>query len=167
MSQPAPATSTTPARSVSVSRTINAPAQRVWSLISDVTRMGEWSPETTSCVWLKGATAPALGARFKGINQNGKKQWSTTCKVSQCEPAKSFAFLVDVGPIKVAGWSYDIEAGDSSGTSCTVTETWTDRRGWLAGKLGKPLSGVADRSEHNRAGMVTTLDNLAAAAEQA
>lgn len=165
MSQAA-ATSITPRRTVSVSRTINAPAERVWSLISDVTRMGEWSPETTSCMWLKGATTAAVGARFKGINQNGKKKWSTTCKVSQCEPAKSFAFLVDVGLIKVAGWSYHIEAGDSLGTGCTITETWTDRRGWLAGRLGKPLSGVADRSEHNRTGMATTLDNLAAAAEQ-
>ena len=165
MSQTA-SSSATPPRSVSVSRAINAPAERVWSLISDVTRMGEWSPETTSCAWLKGATTAAVGARFKGINQNGKKKWSTTCKVSQCEPGKSFAFLVDVGAIKVAGWAYTIVADGSSGDSCNVTETWTDRRSWLTGKLGKPLSGVADRSEHNRAGMATTLDNLAAAAEQ-
>ena len=28
------------------------PADRVYELISDVTRMGEWSPETTACAWI-------------------------------------------------------------------------------------------------------------------
>ncbi|HAS09465.1 MAG TPA: SRPBCC family protein, partial [Acidimicrobiaceae bacterium] len=51
---------------VSVSREIAAPPQRVWELISDITRMGEWSPETTGGKWLKGATGPAVGARFRG-----------------------------------------------------------------------------------------------------
>jgi hypothetical protein len=46
-----------------------------------------------------------------------------------------------------------------------VTESWTDRRGWLIRYLGKPFSGVADREAHNRAGMEATLASLAAAAE--
>ncbi len=149
---------------ISVSQAISASPGHVWSLISDVTRMGEWSPETTSCAWTKGATGPATGAKFAGNNENGKKKWSTVCTVSACEPGRSFVFDVNVGPIKVARWSYAIEAGD--GDACTITETWTDRRGWLVTKMGKPLSGVDDRSEHNRAGMVTTLANLASAAEQ-
>ena len=152
--------------SVSVQREIQAPAAAVWALISDVTRMGDWSPETTSCAWIKGASGPAVGARFKGLNKNGSKTWSTVCKVTAADPGRAFVFDVDVGPLGVAEWAYRIEP-DVGGTGCTVVETWTDRRGGLVKKLGKPLSGVADRVTHNRAGMETTLARLATAAESA
>lgn len=149
---------------ISVQRDIQAPAGQVWKMISDVTRMGEWSPETTGCTWLKGATGPAPGAKFKGVNQNGKKKWSTMCKVTAAEPGKSFVFSVDVGPIKVAEWAYTFASADE-GRGCTVTETWTDRRNGIGRLFGKPVSGVADRASHNRSGMEQTLERLAAAAE--
>lgn len=149
---------------VSVSQSIAAPADAVWTMVSDVTRMGEWSPETTGCRWIKGATGPTVGAKFAGDNRNGTKKWSTNCTVTAADPGRTFAFRVDVGPLKVAAWGYAIQPTD---TGCVVTETWTDRRGGLVKRLGKPLSGVADRAEHNRAGMEQTLARLAAAAEGA
>jgi hypothetical protein len=124
--------------------------------------MGSWSPETTACSWLRGATGPVLGAKFKGVNSNGSKTWSTTCTVTAVTPGERFAFRVDVGPIKVAGWEYRFEA---AGDRTRVVETWTDRRAGFVKRLGKPLSGVDDRIEHNRAGMVETLARLATAAE--
>lgn len=148
--------------SVAVSRSISASPSVVWGMVSDVTRMGEWSPETTGCTWVKGANGPAVGARFSGDNTNGSKKWSTVATVTTCEPDRRFGFEVNVGPIKVSRWSYELVATDSG---CTATETWTDRRGRLAKALGKPLSGVADRASHNRAGMERTLQQLAAAAE--
>ena len=57
---------------VSVERDIAAPPEKVWALISDVTRMGEWSPEARDGEWIKGATAPAVDARFKGRNARGR-----------------------------------------------------------------------------------------------
>ncbi len=156
---------TTASKEVSVTQAINASPARVWAMISDVTRMGEWSPETKSCSWLKGATGPAVGAGFKGNNEIGKKRWSTNSVVAQCEPGKSFAFDVGAMGLKVARWAYTIESGIDA-NSCSVTETYTDRRGALVRMLGKPLTGVDDRSQHNRAGIETTLANLAKAAEQ-
>jgi hypothetical protein len=38
-----------------------ASPDRVWDLVSDVTRVGEFSPETFEAEWLGGATGPALG----------------------------------------------------------------------------------------------------------
>lgn len=73
---------------VTVSRRIAASPDLVWSLVSDVTRMGEWSPETERGVWLKGATGPTVGARFKGENQLGKKSWATVCEVVDAEPGR-------------------------------------------------------------------------------
>ena len=145
-----------------VSRHIDAPAAQLWSMVSDITRMGEWSPESTGGKWTKGASGPAVGAKFSGTNRNGKKKWSTTGTVVAAEPGERFAFVVDVGPIAISMWAYDF-ANDGSG--CTVTETWTDRRGRFARSIGKPASGVADRTTHNRAGMEQTLERLAAAAE--
>jgi uncharacterized protein YndB with AHSA1/START domain len=144
---------------VSVSRAIDAPAEQVWALISDLPRMGDWSPENTGGAWVKGATGPALGARFKGTNGTGKRRWSTQAEVTACEPGRAFGFRVRAGGMAVADWTYRIEPTDSG---CTVTETWTDTRGWLIKTVGGVISGVKDRESFNRAGMETTLANLAA-----
>lgn len=152
------------AETVSVSRAVAAPPEVVWDLVSDVTRMGDWSPETTSCRWRGGATGPAVGATFWGANRSGWRRWSTMCRVTAADPGRRFAFDVDAGPIAVAHWSYDIVP---TGDGCTVTETWTDRRHPAFAKLSPLLTGVSDREGHNRDGMATTLERLATAAEGA
>ena len=146
---------------VAVTKEIAAPAEVVYAMVSDVTRMGEWSPECRAGEWLKESTGPTVGARFRGTNENGKKQWSTDAVIIDADPGKRFAFDVHVGPVKVARWSYDFAPTDGG---CTVTETWTDRRNALIRALGKPLGGVSDRVGHNRQGMIETLDRLAVAA---
>src|SRR4051794_1621929 len=148
-------------RTFSVSRDIDAPADVVWSLVADLPRMGEWSPEATGGTWVKGASGPAVGASFKGTNANGKRHWSTNATLTECDPGRSFVFEVSSVGLAVATWAYTFEPTDDG---CTVTETWTDRRGRIATFFGGPTSGIKDRAEHNRAGMVQTLENLAAAA---
>ena len=147
---------------VSVERDIAAPPEKVWSLISDITRMGEWSPEARGGEWIKGATAPAVGARFKGRNARGKRSWSTDCRVIECEPGSRFAFAVRSGPLAVSDWAYVISP---TADGCHVVETWTDTRGAIIRTLGRLVTGVTDRSSHNRAGMEQTLAALAATAE--
>jgi uncharacterized protein YndB with AHSA1/START domain len=148
---------------ISVSRDIDAPAADVWALVSDLPRMGEWSPEATGGTWVKGADGPAVGARFKGTNANGRKSWNTDAVVTECEPGHAFVFEISAVGLSVATWAYTFETTD---LGCTVTETWTDRRGRIATFFGGPTSGVKERAEHNRAGMVQTLENLATAAER-
>ncbi len=152
------------AEEVSVERVIGAPAEAVWARVANIERMGDISPENIGGSWLGGATGPALGAKFKGDNQNGKKKWSTTGKVVECEPGRAFAFDVTSGPVKVARWTYRFEPTDGG---CKVTETWTDARSRFVMFAGKIVSGVADHASHNRESMVATLDRLAELAEQA
>ncbi len=132
-------------------------------MISHLERMGEWSPEAQGGHWVKGADGPAVGARFQGTNGNAKSTWKTLATVTTCKPGQAFSFRVSVGPVKVATWDYAIES--LAENSCRVTESWTDLRPGFAKFMGKLQSGVGDRSEHNRAGIVATLDKLAAAAQ--
>jgi uncharacterized protein YndB with AHSA1/START domain len=150
------------AGSVSVTRDIAAPPDTVWSMVSELSRMGEWSPENTGGEWVKGARGPDVGARFKGTNANGKRSWNTNIVVTECEQGRRFTFDVSSYGLAVATWSYGIEPSSSG---CTVTETWTDRRGWIVKTAGSSISGVKDRADFNRASMEQTLANLATAAE--
>jgi uncharacterized protein YndB with AHSA1/START domain len=147
---------------VTVTREIAAPAEKVWAMVSDVTRMGEWSPENEAAAWLGGATGPKPGARFRGTNRNGKKKWDTVATIVDAEPGRLFTFRVTAAGFKVAEWRYEFEPTE---TGCRLTEIWIDQRGRIAKSLGKPVSGVGDRATHNRRGMEQTLESLKAAAE--
>jgi hypothetical protein len=149
---------------VQVEQRISASPASVYDMVSDVTRMGAWSPETTSCRWIRGASGPVVGAKFKGSNRKGWRRWSTTCTVTSADPGRGFAFDVAFGPLPVSHWDYQFLP---AGNSTRVVETWTDRRpGWM-NKASPIAMGVADRAAHNRAGMVTTLSRLQEAAEGA
>lgn len=73
---------------------ISESPDRVYELISDVTRIGEWSPECYQAEWLDGATAAAVGARFRGYNRRGPVRWQTTAVVTEARPGAEFAFSV-------------------------------------------------------------------------
>jgi ligand-binding SRPBCC domain-containing protein len=139
-------------------REITAPAEKVWALVADLPRMGEWSPENAGGTWTKGAAGPALGAVFKGTNKNGFRRWSTRVTVVACEPGKLFEFAVTSGPLPVANWRYEFEETDSG---CRVTESWEDhRKPWfvvVARVMGDHSAAHAARE------MEATLANLAAA----
>ena len=150
------------ANQVSVVADIAAPADTVWSMVSDLTRMGEWSPENESVAWRRGATGPEAGTTFRGTNRNGQKKWKTTGTIIDAEPGRLFTFRITAVGFKVAEWRYAFE---TTAQGCRVTETWIDQRGAIAKALGKPVSGVTDRDEHNRQTMEKTLANLKAAVE--
>ena len=149
---------------VVVTEEIDAPAERVWAMVADLPRMGEWSPENEGASWLGGATAAAPGARFRGTNRNGSRRWRTSGRIVECEPGRRLAFRVSAGGLRVAEWRYTVEP---TASGCRVTETWVDQRGPIVKAFGKPVSGVGDRVEHNRRGMEETLRRLRAAAEGA
>src|SRR5680860_1690351 len=77
---------------------MDAPPERVWELVSDVTQIGRYSPETFEAEWLDEATGPAVDARFRGhVKRNGKgPTYWTTCTVLASEIGREFAF--GVGP---------------------------------------------------------------------
>ncbi len=146
----------------SVAVQINAPASAVWDLVSDITRIGEFSPETFEAEWLGGATGPEVGASFRGHvkrNQKGPTYW-TTCEVTVCEPERSFGFAVISGNKRVNNWRYDLEEHDGV---TTVTESFH-----LEPSVPTKIYWAAVgrwRGETNRQGMRTTLERIKAVIE--
>jgi Polyketide cyclase / dehydrase and lipid transport len=148
----------------SVTVHVDAPPDRVWALISDVTNTGRFSPETFDAEWLDGATGPVLGARFRGhVRRNGRKwlvYWSS-CTVTRCVPSRDFAFEVDlVGSARAIEWSYLLEPSDG-GTDVTESFRLLD---WFGSRLYATLGG-ASRTRTNLRNMRTTLVRLKATAE--
>ena len=107
----------------SVTLHMDAPPMAVWELVSDVTRIGHYSPETFEAEWLDGATGPAVGAKFRGhVKRNGKGPiYWTTCTVSASEPGRAFAFGVGKEERPLNVWSYRMEP---SGEGSDVTESF-------------------------------------------
>ncbi|MFM8528196.1 MAG: SRPBCC family protein, partial [Ilumatobacteraceae bacterium] len=93
----------------------------VWGLVSDVTRIGEFSPETFEAEWLEGATGPAVGAKFRGhVKRNGRGPvYWTTCRVLQCDHERLFTFGVLLRDKVVNTWGYRLEP---KGEGTEVTE---------------------------------------------
>ena len=152
-----------PEQGASGTERIAAPPDKLYELVSDVVRMGDWSPENVAGRWLGGVTAPAVGARFTGSNRRGWRRWSTTCTVVAAEPGRTFSFDVAFLGVPVSRWTYEFQP---DGDATIVTETWTDRRpGWFEFAT-RPTMGVADVAAHNEENIRATLNNLKAAVER-
>jgi uncharacterized protein YndB with AHSA1/START domain len=152
-----------PAASVSIH--VDAPPDAVYALVSDLPRMGEWSPECQRCEWVGGAAGPSVGARFKGYNRIGWRRWSTKGEVVAAEPGRELAWDVrSVFNLPVARWRYALQPKAEGGTE--VTETMEDQRGKLMHFLGKLVTGVGDRPTHNTEGMRATLQKIKSEAER-
>ena len=97
-----------------VSLWMDAPPAAVWDLVSDVTRIGEFSPETFEARWTRGSTGPEVGAQFKGhVKRNGvgPTYW-TLCTVTACEPERVFEFSVGTDAVTANNWGYRLEPRD-------------------------------------------------------
>ena len=77
---------------------VDATPDAVWAVLSDVTRIGEWSHECRGAEWLDGATAAAPGVRFRGRNRAGALvRWARVCVIRAVDPPHEFVWET-VGP---------------------------------------------------------------------
>jgi hypothetical protein len=140
-----------------------APPETVWALVSDITNTGKFSPETFEAEWLDGASAPAVGVRFRGhVRRNGRGPvYWRNCTILASEPGLEFTFGVEDGKGTVLNtWSYSFEpAGD--GTDVTESFRLTDTP---ALRLYWTFFGWT-RGRTNARDMQTTLERIRAVAE--
>ncbi|WP_406002925.1 SRPBCC family protein [Streptomyces sp. NBC_00829] len=142
------------------------PPEVAYAAVSDVARMGEWSPECRGA-WIIGRGAlPRKGMRFLGRNRASWLPWVTLCTVVEATPGRVFAFDVSLFGLPLSRWTYRFVQLPHG---CEVTEEWQDRRSGLPGRLitavAPLLTGVVRRTARNRTTMRSTLTALRDALE--
>jgi uncharacterized protein YndB with AHSA1/START domain len=136
---------------------MDAPPEKVWALVSDVTRIGEFSPETFEARWTRGSTGPEVGAHFKGhVKRNGigPTYWAP-CRVTKCVPNEVFEFVVGTDHVSLNNWGYRLEP---AGAGTAVTEYFRLEPS-LPLRIYWTLLGPL-RGRTNENGMRTTLERM-------
>jgi hypothetical protein len=136
--------------------------ESLYDMVSDVTRMGEWSPVCTACWWDKG-DGLREGAWFTGRNELPGRTWETRSKVVVAQRGREFAFIVGG---TYARWSYVFTLADG-GTE--LTESWEflpDGIAMFHERFGDEADAqIANRAEAAHNGIPVTLAAIKEAAE--
>ena len=138
---------------------IEAPAAKVWSLISDLRLMPRWSPQ---CRLMKLFGPLRPGAHTVNVNRRNFLYWLSWCTIIEVIANQKLAFRVNTnGTI----WSYELESTD---TGTRVVESRHAENGVkpVANLLAKTLlGGVPSFEDELRDGMNASLARIKAAAE--
>lgn len=147
-----------------------------WSLLADVTRVGEFSPECVGAQWIGPDAGPHVGARFEGTNRklDGADElvWVRLGTVVVADLGQSFGFVVgdryDGSPS--SHWLYDFVATEPG--SCRIDVTFRHLPDGLSGlrhladaDVDHAEEIVAARVRELAAGMQTTLGQVKTALE--
>lgn len=143
--------------------TVEASAEGLYDLVSDITRTGEWSPVCTSCWWDQGAEAGRVGAWFTGRNELPHRTWETRSVVVVAERGREFAWVVGGSFVR---WGFTLTPAP---TGTVLTESWEFLPGGIAmfeDKFGDDASvQIADRTQLALDGIPATLQAIKRIAE--
>ena len=152
--------------SLDASIDIEAPPDTVYGLVSDITRMGEWSLEAVGGRWIPDESGTLgtgkVGDWFMGENATPEREWERECEVAAAEPGIDFTFVVGGVEANCTWWSYELEPTD---TGTRLTERW-----WIVNKTpavaAAPPEAYAKRVAYTQTMLDQTVAALKEAAEQ-
>ena len=143
--------------------TVQASAETLYDLVSDITRTGEWSPVCTSCWWDDEDSAGQVGAWFTGRNELPHRTWETRSQVVAAERGREFAWVVGGSFVR---WGFTLAPAD---TGTTLTESWEFLPAGIAmfeEKFGDGASvQITDRTQQALDGIPKTLAAIKRIAE--
>lgn len=155
------ATSSTNRSAIEGSIDIAASPQEVWAIVSDLRRMGEWSPQCRR-MFVRGG-AVGRGTRTLNVNRQGWKVWPTRSKVTVFEPERELA--ITVAENKTV-WTYRLEPTDT-GTRLTESRTTPHGVSAVSNLLTRyVLGGTAQFEDELERGIGQTLQRIKAEAER-
>jgi hypothetical protein len=158
MSEP----SRTPDRELRAEAVVRAEPERVWTLLADVGRMKEWSPELVG-MWSLLPGGLRTGQQYVGLNRRRFVVWPTRSVVAVLEPGRRLAWDTRSSG---ARWIWELEPAGPGETRVVhrrpVPEKLTLLSNLFAGALLGGAGGHADELEGH---MQTTVERLRAAAE--
>jgi hypothetical protein len=139
---------------------VGASPEAVYDLVTDVTRMGEWSPECVDGEWIDGASGPVPGARFRGRNRHRFARWSTKPRVVTADRPGEFSFVAgDAIGRDLTMWTYRMTATES-GTEVAESFEMVRDIPWYLRLWRRTFMGVADRKGDLEENMRRTLANI-------
>jgi uncharacterized membrane protein len=141
---------------------IDAPAERIYDLVADISRMGEWSPECQRVDWTDDNDGPVPNATFVGHNRGGPlglMKWSRHGRVLTADRGREFAFVTEEGGRESTLWRYRFEP---SGDRTCVTESYEVR--WIP-TWARIIDVPTNRHRELVEAMRHTLQQLKTAAE--
>lgn len=108
---------------ISASTTVNAPASKVWQRVTDLSAMGQRSPQCKKMILLprrKSSTgaAPAPGTVTINFNRQGLLWWPTWAVVTEVVPEKVFEFKI---PLNGTRWRFELTP-TADGAQTVLTE---------------------------------------------
>lgn len=139
---------------------IQAPPERVYDIVADLTRMGEWSPECYRVEWIGETTGPVAGAEFMGHNRVGPYRWSVGGRVVAADPGREFAFTTYADGRESTRWRYRFDTFEN-GTIITESYEYVWSKWWV-----RLADLVTPRKRTLQRGMRQTLERIKAAAER-
>ena len=99
----------------------DASPEQVWTLLTDITRSGEWSHESHGGEWLGDATEAVPGAYFRGRNENGRMRWSRQCQVLTVDAPRTISWRTVPTTFyrDSTTWTYELEPTERG---CRITQ---------------------------------------------
>lgn len=141
--------------------TVAATPERVWSVLTDLRRMPQWSPELVRMVALTPGGLKT-GQQYLGVNRRKAVVWPSRNVVATLDAPRTLAWDT---PTSGARWIYDLSA-DGAGTRVVHRRTVPKRLTALSSIFATALLGGAEgHAEELEAGMAQTLQRLKAAVE--
>jgi hypothetical protein len=149
---------------------VAAPPRKVWALVSDITRVGDWGGECVHAEWIDGADGPAVGARFRGRQLRQGQPWTSVSVVIEAQPGVSFAWAVGDPQHASATWRYQLAADGSGGTILRYRANLGPGPSGLSDAIAQAPEHedniVAFRLNEHERNMAATLHAIKQAAEQ-
>jgi uncharacterized protein YndB with AHSA1/START domain len=139
---------------------INAPVSKVWGLVSDLSRMPQWSPQ---CRLMKPLGPLRPGTRTINLNRRNLLFWPTTSTITEVLPERKLAFRI---PLNTSVWSYELEP---TATGTRLVETRRAENGVTAvskAVTNAALGGVPSFEKELLEGLNLSLARIKAAAEK-
>jgi uncharacterized protein YndB with AHSA1/START domain len=138
---------------------IDAPVAKVWALVSDLSRMPQWSPQ---CRVMKALGPLRQGTRTINLNRRNKMFWPTTCVVTEVIPEKKMAFQVNQNG---AIWSYELEPTDAGTRLVESRHAENGVTAFSTLSVNAMFGGVPNFERELVDGMNASLSRIKAAAE--
>ena len=140
---------------------VDTSPEQVWKVVSDLKRMGEWSPQCKKMKVFGGDVRK--GTTTLNINRKGLLVWPTTAKVVEFEPNKAIAFrIVENKTI----WSYTLTPSETGTTVVEKREAPTGTSAVSGFLVKNVLGGIEQFDVELVDGMNKTLQRIKSESER-